>query len=105
LLDFQTPLFEKRVGHPPWKGSLFVGHGFSRERDKKPHFKFHMKTAVSLIEQLMPKVVASSGWITDFGAARIKNYFGALWRTRKSKWHKYNSSLISLNRYTFCRFA
>jgi hypothetical protein len=36
------------------KVSLFVGHGFFRERDNKPHLKLYMQNAVLLIYRMMP---------------------------------------------------
>jgi hypothetical protein len=40
---FSNPAFRKRTGHPPWKGSLLVEHGYTLERNNKPYLKFHMK--------------------------------------------------------------
>jgi hypothetical protein len=66
--NFSNPAFEKRMEHPPWKVSLFVGHEFSLERDNKPYLKFHMKNIVLLIYRMMSRILGFDGYIANFGA-------------------------------------
>jgi hypothetical protein len=64
LSNFPIPFLKKRMDHPPWKMSLIVGQGFSRERDNKPHFKFYMKKDLLAINRKMPKMFGFC-WIYD----------------------------------------
>jgi hypothetical protein len=53
---FQPPLLEK--GRPaPMKVPSFVEHGYTLERDNKPHLKFHMKKGVFFIYRMIPSVL------------------------------------------------
>jgi hypothetical protein len=40
---------------------LFVGQGFSRERDNKAHFKFYMKKDLLVINRMMLKMLGFGG--------------------------------------------
>jgi hypothetical protein len=52
--NFYKPRFlKKRMDHPPWKVSLFVGHEFSHESDNKLHLKFDMERLVLMIYRMM----------------------------------------------------
>jgi hypothetical protein len=57
--------------------SLFVGHGFSRERDNKPYPTFHMRKGVLLIYRIMAKMFDFGEQIMTFGCTRIIRCFRA----------------------------
>jgi hypothetical protein len=57
--------------------SLFVGYGFSRNRDSKPFLKFHMKKEVFLIYRMVPRMFGFGAWIADFWVAGLGRYFEA----------------------------
>jgi hypothetical protein len=92
---------KKRTDHPPWKVPLFIGHGFSRQRDNKPHFKFNTKKVVLHIYQMMLRMLGFGRWITDFGAAGISRCFRTLCRVQRTVRHRNTSSLISFKRYAY----
>jgi hypothetical protein len=59
------------MDHPSLKMSLFVEHGFSRERDSKHYFKFHMKKAMLPIYGMMPVLLGFQGRIADLEATEL----------------------------------
>jgi hypothetical protein len=54
--SFLNPVFPKKDGPSQWKVPLFVRHGFSRERDKKPYIEFYMKKVLFLIYRMVPRI-------------------------------------------------
>jgi hypothetical protein len=99
--SFQTPLYGKRMDDHPSKVPPFVGHGFSRERENKPHFKFHTNNVVLLIYQMMSRMLGLSGLMTDFEAAGISRYFWVSCSVQRSIQHRYALILVSFDRYAF----
>jgi hypothetical protein len=95
LPNFENVAFwKKSMDDPPWKVSLFVGHEFSRKRDKKPHLKFHMKRAVLRIYRMMLSMVEFGGWMIDFRVIEISPCFGPLCSVHRCIWHRYTSELV-----------
>jgi hypothetical protein len=69
---------------PPWKMSFFVGHGFSRESDNKPHLKFHKQNVAFNIQTV------------NFVVTGISRCFEAECSVQRSKCVLYASIFISL---------
>jgi hypothetical protein len=71
--DFSNPAFWKRTDHPPH--ALFVGYGFSSQRDNAPYLKFYMKKVVLCINQAITRMVNLGGCITNFQVTWIRCCF------------------------------
>jgi hypothetical protein len=100
LIYFKPRLFKRKI-HPPWKVSLFVGHGVSHRRDNKSYLKFYMRKVVFLIYRMMPIMLGFDGWIVDFGVTGISRHFGAKGGVQRSVKHRHILGLASFDRYTF----
>jgi hypothetical protein len=66
----ESPSFGKSLTIPR-RMPLFVGHELTPVRDRKPHFKFHMKKDVLPIYRMMPKMLGFLGWVPDFRGTRF----------------------------------
>jgi hypothetical protein len=94
--------WQKRMDYPPWKMSLFVGHGFSRKRDHEPHLKFYMKAVARFIYRMPSRMLVFCGRVTDFrGVTGIYCCFRAWCIAQRSIQTDILPSLVSFDRYTF----
>jgi hypothetical protein len=66
---------------------LFDGHGFPRERDYKPHLKFHMKKAILFIYRLISSMLvlvderSTLGSLESVAVLEVCVVFGAVTST------------------------
>jgi hypothetical protein len=95
---FKPRLIEKRMDHPPWKVSLFVGYGFARKGDNIPHLKFYMKKAVLVIYRVMLRMLGFVGWMANFSATGISRCFGAMCDRQRSRQHRQTVILVPVDR-------